>query len=51
MCQAYEGERGYLVSKELREIKETYEAHVSGEKSLTEDEIRELAIRKLMLLE
>lgn len=49
MCQAYEGERSYMVSREQREIREAWEKHQSGEKPLTEEQIKELAIRKLML--
>lgn len=51
MCQAYEGERQYVVSGELREIQEKWKKHESGEAPLTEDEIRELAVRKLMLMD
>ena len=51
MCQAYEGERSYSVAKELREIREIWEKHKSGEKPLTDEQIRELAVRKLMLEE
>ena len=51
MCQAYEGESNYMRSQELREIREAWEKHQSGEKPLTEDELKDLAIRKLMLSE
>jgi len=36
---------------ELREIREAYEKHKSGEKPLTDEQLRELAVRKLMLSE
>lgn len=51
MCQAYEGERRYMVVTELQDILEAWEKHKSGEHPLTADELRELAIRKLMLEE
>jgi hypothetical protein len=51
MCQAYEGERQYMVTQELREIRETWNKHISGEKPLTDEQVKELAIRKLMLEE
>lgn len=51
MCQAYEGERNYVVAVELREIQTIWEKHKSGEKPLSDEELKELAIRKLMLLE
>ena len=51
MCQAYEGEREWLVQRELREIRQRYAAHMSGEKKLTDDELLKLAIEKLMLEE
>lgn len=51
MCQAYEGERNYCINQELREIKETWEAHKSGEKVLTDKELNALAVRKFMLME
>lgn len=51
MCQAYEGERKWVVSQELKEIHDAWEKHKNGEKVLNEEEIKELAVRKLMLLE
>lgn len=50
MCQAYEGERQFVVNSELREIQEAREAHKSGGKPLTDEEINDLAVRKLMLM-
>lgn len=49
MCQQGEGERRYFVGQELREIRETYRKHCSGEAPLSEDQLKELCIRKLML--
>lgn len=51
MCQAYEGEHNYVVVTELREIQIAWEKHKSGEKLLSDEELKDLAIRKLMLLE
>lgn len=51
MCQQYEGESRYVRSQELREIREAWEAHKSGERPLTDDQIRDLAVRKIMLEE
>lgn len=51
MCQAYEGERAYLVQRDLREIREKYAAYERGEVTLTDDELYKLAIEKLMLEE
>jgi hypothetical protein len=51
MCQAYEGEREWLVQRDLAEIKKRYKAHVRGKKKLTDDELLKLAIEKLMLEE
>ena len=50
MCQQSEAEHNYLVSRELREIKDRYAQHVSGAKPLTDDELKALAIKKLVLL-
>ena len=50
MCQAYEGEHNYVVASELREIQIAWELHKSGEKPLSEEELKDLAVRKLMLL-
>ena len=51
MCQAYEGEREWLVQRDLREIKQRYEDHKKGKKKLTDDELLKLAAEKLMLEE
>jgi len=51
MCQKYEGERSYMVGAELREIKEKWRKHESGEAPLTDEEITQLAVRKLILRE
>lgn len=51
MCQAYEGESRYVRSSELRQIREAWEKHKSGEAPLTDEQLKELAIRKLMLEE
>jgi len=51
MCQAYEGEREWLVRRDLAEIKKRYVAHASGEKKLSDDELLKLAVEKLMLEE
>ncbi len=51
MCQQFEGESRYVRSQELREIREAWEAHKSGEKPLSDEQVRELAVRKIMLEE
>lgn len=51
MCQAYEGEREYLVRRDLHEIRKKYEDHKNGTKPLTDDELLKLAVEKLMLEE
>lgn len=51
MCQAYEGEANLVRWMELAEIKSRYQDHVSGENPLTDDELEDLAIQKLMLLD
>lgn len=51
MCQAYEGEANCMRARDLREIREAWEKHQSGEKPLTEQELKELAVRKLMASE
>lgn len=51
MCQAYEGEKQYVIASELSEIRRKWEAHKSGEHQLTEEEIKELVIQKMMLEE
>jgi dissimilatory sulfite reductase (desulfoviridin) alpha/beta subunit len=51
MCQQHEGESRYLRSHELREIRDAWEKHKSGEKPLTNEQILELAVRKIMLEE
>lgn len=49
MCQAYEGERNFLIREERAEIQEKWAKHESGEAPLSEDEIKDLCVRKLML--
>ena len=49
MCQAYEGEKNYLIASDLRQIRKIWEAHESGEHPLTAEEIYKLAVQKLML--
>ena len=51
MCQAYEGEARYVAGGEKREIMDKWNKHESGEAPLTDDEIKELAIRKMMLMD
>lgn len=51
MCQAYEGERNYMIWRERQEIKQKYEDHESGKKRLTDEELTKLVIQKLMLSE
>lgn len=51
MCQAYEGERRAVVSAELREIREKWARHESGEAPLSDEEIQRLAVEELMLME
>lgn len=38
-------------SQELREIRDKWERHKSGESVLTEQQIKDLAVRKIMLEE
>lgn len=49
MCQQFEAEKNYLIARDLREIRATWNKHESGEHPLTYEEIKTLAIRKLML--
>ena len=49
MCQEYEGERNFVVRQEIAEIREKWSKHQSGELPLTDLEIRELCVRKIML--
>jgi len=49
MCQAYEGERNFLVHQEIEEIRDTWAKHQSGEIVLTNEQIKELCVRKMML--
>lgn len=51
MCQGYEGEKRSMARGELAEIREAWRRHQSGEAPLSDDEIRRLAIRKMMLEE
>lgn len=49
MCQQFENEKNYLMARDMAEIKRIWAAHESGERPLSDEEIRQLAIRKLML--
>lgn len=49
MCQQFEGEKSYLMASDMREIRKIWAAHESGEHPLSDSEIHQLAIRKLML--
>lgn len=49
MCQQYDGERQYMVRSELREIRRKWERHESGEAPLTDEEIKDLVVQKMML--
>lgn len=51
MCQAYDGEKQFVIANELSEIRKKWEAHKSGEHPLTDEEIKALVIQKLMLEE
>jgi hypothetical protein len=49
MCQQFEGEKAYLMAKDMRDIRRIWAAHESGERVLSPEEIHELCVRKLML--
>jgi len=51
MCQAYEGEREYVVYREREQIYQRYEAFERGEIHLTDEELQDMAVRMLMLRE
>lgn len=51
MCQHYEGESRYVARSEMSDIRERYARHESGEAPLTDAEIKDLAVRMLMLRE
>jgi hypothetical protein len=51
MCQAYEGEREYVVHREKEQIYQRYEAFERGEIEISDDELRDMAVRMLMLRE
>lgn len=51
MCQAYEGERAFLIASEKRDLKKKYEDHKSGVKPLTDDEFKTLCIEIIMAYE
>lgn len=51
MCQAYEGEKNYVIASEKAKIREEYEKHKSGEKPISEERLKELSIEILMLNE
>lgn len=49
MCQAFEGEKRLMIARDQDEIRRAWEAHESGERLLSADELKELVVRKLML--
>ena len=49
MCQQFEHESQFVARGEMREIRERYEKHTSGEAPLTDAEVQDLAVRMLML--
>jgi hypothetical protein len=49
MCQAYEGEARSIARGERHEISEAWRKHQSGERRLTDAELRDLVIQRLML--
>jgi hypothetical protein len=49
MCQAYDGEARSVAMAERREIRDLWQRHKSGEVPLSDEELLELAVRKLML--
>lgn len=49
MCQQSEGEKNYLMARDMREVRAIWAAHESGERPLSPEEIHRLAVRKLML--
>jgi tetrahydromethanopterin S-methyltransferase subunit A len=51
MCQAYEGEKRYLISEEKQQLREEYEKHVSGESIISDERLQEIAVRMIMLRE
>lgn len=51
MCQAYEAERNYVVSREKDQIIEKWESYQRGEIDLTDDEIKSMVVRMIMLRE
>lgn len=51
MCQQFDGESRYVTRSEMADIRERYVRHESGQAPLTDSEIKDLAIRMLMLRE
>ena len=49
MCQAFESEKRSLIAVEQTKLRRKWEAHESGERPLSQDEINELVVRKIML--
>lgn len=49
MCQQGEGEKNYLMARDMREIRAIWAAHESGQRVLSLEEVHRLCIRKLML--
>jgi hypothetical protein len=49
MCQAYGGERAFVIHMEIQEIRDKWEKHLDGSAPLTDDEIKTLCVRRIML--
>lgn len=49
MCQAFEGEQRWMISSEIREIKDKYKKHKDGEITLSQREIDDLFARYITL--
>lgn len=49
MCQQFEGEKAYLQARDMAEVRRIWAAHESGEHPLTDAEIHQLCVRKLVL--
>ncbi len=48
MCQAFEAERNLMVWLDNADIRRKWERHKSGEEPLSDDELKRLAIQKMM---
>ena len=49
MCQAYEAEAAYVGASEKEEIYRRYEAFQRGEIHLSDDDLKDMVVRMLML--